>query len=60
MRLCEQLSYAEILTRFRDHFGDEITTQEGLRTAFFHGKRRLLELLERKLDLDLEPKRRSP
>lgn len=59
MRLCEQLAYAEILPLFQQRFGDEITTQEGLRTAFFHGKRRLLELLSATLELDLDIPRRS-
>jgi RNA polymerase sigma factor (sigma-70 family) len=40
-RLVEELGYGEILPRYRARFGPHITTVEGLRTAFFHARRRL-------------------
>ena len=40
-RLVEELGYGEILPRYRTRFGPQITTVEGLRTAFFHARQRL-------------------
>lgn len=60
MRLVEQLTYAEILPLFSSRFGDAITTQEGLRTAFFNGKKRLLELLGATLELSSPTVRSTP
>ncbi len=60
MRLVDQLTYAEILPRYRERFGDAITTQEGLRTAFFNGKKRLLELLGSTLELSPQTGRSTP
>ena len=44
-RLVDELSYAEILPRYQARFGAHITTPEGLRTAFFHAKKRLEAML---------------
>lgn len=40
-RFVDELSYADMLPRYQRRFGAHITTPEGLRTAFFHAKRRL-------------------
>ena len=40
-RLVSELGYGEILPRYQARFGGGITTVEGLRTAFFHARRRL-------------------
>jgi len=45
-RLVELSDYQEILPLYRAKFGASITTVEGLRTAFFHAKGRLLRALE--------------
>jgi RNA polymerase sigma factor (sigma-70 family) len=45
-RLVEQADYHELLPLYRAKFGASITTVEGLRTAFFHAKGRLLRALE--------------
>lgn len=45
-KVVDQQSYAEMLPAFRAEFGTQINTAEGLRTAFFHAKRRLLAALE--------------
>ncbi len=45
-RLVEQSDYHELLPLYRAKFGASITTVEGLRTAFFHAKGRLLRALE--------------
>lgn len=44
-RLVDESSYADILPRYRARFGPHITTTEGLRTAFFHARKRLTALL---------------
>lgn len=44
-RLGEQLGYEQILPRFQARFGGGVTTAEGLRTLFFHTKRRLVAIL---------------
>lgn len=44
-RVVDQLSYAELLPAYQARFGGHISTPEGLRTAFFHAKRRLLTAL---------------
>lgn len=49
-RLVEHLDYRDILPLYRREFGDHISTTEGLRTAFFHAKRRLLHLIEKAQD----------
>jgi len=45
-RLGAQKSYAELLPLFRAQFGDDVTTAEGLRSAFFKAKQRLQIALE--------------
>lgn len=45
-RVVDQLGYAELLPAYQAAFGDHIKTAEGLRTAFFHAKRRLLDALQ--------------
>lgn len=40
-RLAEGLSYVEILPRYRARFGAQVSTVEGIRTAFFNARRRL-------------------
>lgn len=40
-RLVDELGYAEMLAPYQRRFGPHITTVEGLRTAFFHARRRL-------------------
>lgn len=40
-RFVDELAYADMLPRYQARFGAHITTPEGLRTAFFHAKRRL-------------------
>lgn len=45
-RLFEQLDYQSMLSPFQAAFGTSIATAEGLRTAFFHAKTKLFEILE--------------
>ena len=45
-RVVDQRSYAEMLPAYQAQFGASIATPEGLRTAVFHAKRRLLASLE--------------
>jgi RNA polymerase sigma-70 factor (ECF subfamily) len=45
-RVVDQQSYAEMLPAYQGQFGAHIATPEGLRTAVFHAKRRLLAALE--------------
>lgn len=40
-RLVDERGYAELLAPYQRRFGPHITTVEGLRTAFFHARRRL-------------------
>ncbi|MFO0749801.1 MAG: sigma-70 family RNA polymerase sigma factor [Myxococcota bacterium] len=40
-RFVEELGYGDMLPRYQRRFGAHITTPEGLRTAFFHAKKRL-------------------
>jgi RNA polymerase sigma factor (sigma-70 family) len=40
-RVRAEASYAELLPRFQEVFGRPINTEEGLRTALFHARRRL-------------------
>lgn len=49
-RLVAHLDYRDILPLYRREFGDQISTTEGLRTAFFHAKKRLLLLIEKAQD----------
>jgi len=45
-RVVDHLSYAEMLPAYQAQFGASIATPEGLRTAVFHAKRRLMAALE--------------
>ncbi|MCB9736933.1 MAG: hypothetical protein H6745_30495 [Deltaproteobacteria bacterium] len=42
-RVFEDQTYAEILPRYRERFGAAVSTEPGLRTAYFVARRRLAE-----------------